>query len=99
MSSLLEWAGVVAASGGVGSLLTKALSRRQDNADIAKVFVDAATALVAPLEARLSVVEAENGVFKTRLQLAIDHIQELRSWIYTHLPTKSPPPMPTGLGL
>lgn len=76
------------------------------DAEAAQVIAETAVILVAPLKAqidsltaRVGTLEAENTVTKTRLQLAIGHITELRRWIATHIPDKTPPQPPEGLGL
>lgn len=107
-STTLEWAGVVAASGGVGSVLTKIFSRRKDNADAAAAIAQAAVALVAPLEKRVSVLETDNALMKaehartaSKLRLALDHIRTLYAWISAHALSfeRTPPQPPEELGL
>lgn len=113
MSQWLEAAGLIAGSGAAGSLITKFLGRDKDraevtniSADTAGVFVDAAVKLIVPLQAeitalttRVGTLESENTATKTKLQLAIDHIRALRSWISTHISDKTPPQPPSALGL
>lgn len=92
--------------------VTRATARKTNaeetkiDADAAKVIADTAVTLVAPLQAqvlslsdRLDTVENEHRATKTRLQVAIGHITELRLWIGEHLPDKHPPEPPEGLGI
>lgn len=113
MTAVVEWAGVVLGSGAVGSIVTNVFNRRKVKADAGKIDAEAAqtiattaVTLVAPLQAqvtdlldRVETLEAENTTTKSKLQLAIDHIRELRYWIRTHLPDKTPPASPSGLGV
>ena len=109
--SALEWAGVIAGSGAVGSVITKLFDWKRAEAEEEKLDADAAQAitqaaigLIAPLQAqvtdlleRVTILETENHMTKTKLQKAIDHIRELRRWVHTHLPDRTPPAAPVDL--
>lgn len=76
------------------------------DAEAVRALTAAAVTLVAPLQAevaelrlRVDALEDENTKTKTLLQLAIEYIRALRSWISTHIPDKSPPQPPADLGL
>lgn len=120
MTTAIEWVGIIAGSGVVGSVVTKAFDRQvtkatarkteaeetKIDADAASVLAQTAVTLVAPLQTqidgltiRVRTLEAENTATKSKLQLAIDHIRELRHWIGTHIPDKSPPQPPADLGV
>jgi hypothetical protein len=105
---VFDWAGVL--SGPIGVVMgvggTKLLSRKKDSAEAAQIIASTAVLLVEPLQkqitdltTRMGAVETENNLTKTKLQLAIEHIRALRSWIANHIPDKQPPPPPLGLGL
>lgn len=75
-------------------------------ADATESLANAAVLLVAPLQdqitkltGRVSTLEAENAATKSKLQLAIDHIRELRFWISRQTPDKTPPQPPSALGI
>jgi len=115
VSSILEWIGVAAGSGGLGALLTKVADawakKRQTEAEAGRIDAEAAqliahtaVTLVAPLQAqvealsaRVDHLETQNAETTTKLQIAIDYIRGLRSWIFTHIPDKTPPPTPLAL--
>lgn len=101
MSTLLDWVAALGAPGGiVAGVVGKSWFDRGRNtsevtkidADAAKIIADTAVLLVAPLRDELKNVTE-------RVQVAIDHIIELRAFIATHLPEKAPPPLPLELGL
>lgn len=105
-SVTLEWAGVIAGSGAAGSVLTKILGRRRDNAEAAGAIAQAAVVLVAPLERRVSALEADNALIKadnarttSKLHLALNHIRTLYTWISSHSFERTPPQPPEELGL
>ena len=109
--SAFEWAGVILGSGAVGSVVTRIVNRSQIqaeeeklDAEAAHALTQAAVALVAPLQlqitdllGRVEILENENRETKTLLQKAVDHIRELRRWVHTHMPDRTPPPAPAGL--
>jgi hypothetical protein len=108
MSALIEWVAAVGGPVGVVAGVTGArfLSRKKTDAEAAEVVTRAAVALLAPLQeqvtklaTRVEALEVENTATKSKLQLAILHIRELRSWIDQHIPGKTPPQTPAGLGL
>lgn len=76
------------------------------DAEAAQIIANTAVMLVAPLQGqiteltgRVGTLEMENTATKTRLQSAIDHIRQLRLFINKHIPDKTPPQPPSGLGL
>lgn len=76
------------------------------DADAAQVIATTAVTLITPLQeqitklvVRVETLEIENTQTKTRLQLAIDHIRALRTWIRDHIPDRTPPDAPSELGI
>ena len=102
----LELVGIVVGSSAAGSIVTKVFERRRDrsqgtllDAEAAQVIANTAVTLVAPLEARVTALEAENLRTKSKLQVAIDHILDVHKWIGEHIPGRQPPQPPSELGL
>lgn len=76
------------------------------DAEAAQIISQTAVALVAPLQAqitqlaaRVDHLEKENVMTLSKLQIAINHIRDLRSWISEHMPTKQPPSIPPSLDI
>jgi len=74
------------------------------DAEAAQILANTAVALVQPLQehlskldARVKTLERENQSTKSTLRLAIDYIRALRSWIFQHVPDKTPPVPPDAL--
>lgn len=106
MSSALEWVGVLTGGGVVGSVATKLLGRKRDDSEAAAAITAAAVSLIEPLERRVRALEIANEQTNTtlrltssKLQLALDHIRALYSWIYSHSFERTPPQPPEELGL
>ncbi|AVJ51384.1 minor tail protein [Mycobacterium phage Scowl] len=113
MTEVLDWLAVASGPAGIaiGIYGEKWRSRRREPAEIEKteaeasqIFVETAVALIAPLKAeiadltvRVNQLEEENYTTKTRLQLSIDYIRVLQSWISKHIPGRKPPAPPAEL--
>ncbi|QXN72998.1 minor tail protein [Mycobacterium phage Phillis] len=76
------------------------------DAEAAQIIANTAVALVAPLKTeinelstRVTTLETENQATTSKLQLAVNHIRTLYSWIYSHIPDKTPPQPPSELGI
>ena len=74
------------------------------DAEAAQIIANTAVALVQPLQEQISkldgrvkTLERENLATKSTLRLAIDYIRALRSWIFQHVPDKTPPVPPDAL--
>ena len=106
LAAALELVGLLTGGGVVGSVVTKLLGRRRDEAEAAAAITAAAVSLVAPLERRVLALELANErtnntlrVTGSRLQLALDHIRALYTWISSHSFEPTPPQPPEELGL
>ncbi|MBM4592048.1 hypothetical protein GS454_01310 [Rhodococcus hoagii] len=76
------------------------------DAEAAKTIAETAVVLVAPLKveiseltSRVATLETENAQTKTKLQVAIDHINKVHRWIAEHIPGMTPPQPPDELGI
>lgn len=108
MSALLDWANTLQGPVGIviGVAGSKFFSRKKDSAEATQIIANTAVFLIEPLRkeiaeltTRVGTLETENTQTKSKLQKAIDHIRELRSWISAQIPDKTPPQAPAELGL
>ncbi|SUE29614.1 Uncharacterised protein [Nocardia farcinica] len=113
MTSIYEWAGVIAGSGVVGGIVTALFDRKltqantnvaeaaaeKTEADEAEVLTRIAVSLVEPLEKRIAVLERENIKTNSTLTDAIHYIHELRCFIAVNVPDKTAPEPPASLGI
>lgn len=72
------------------------------DAEAAAVIASTAVTLVKPLQQqitelviRVDTLERENIMTVSKLQVAINHIRDLRAWIGRTVPSKDPPPTPS----
>ena len=108
MGSLLEWTGVAAGSGVLGSLITKGFDWRlrktevaaespKIDAEAAQIIASTAVTLVAPLQSQIEALTGRVGHLEAQYATAVGYIRSLRSWIFTHIPDETPPPPPLTL--